>query len=68
MSKKSVPSQGEKFKQAAREAEADMTEADFKRSLKKVAQSNIKHASDCAVHNAPALEPGPCDCGATTPR
>ncbi len=22
-----------------------------------------KHASDCAVHNAPALEPGPCDCG-----
>ncbi len=21
------------------------------------------HASDCAVHNAPALEVGPCDCG-----
>lgn len=20
------------------------------------------HASDCAMHNAPALEPGPCDC------
>jgi hypothetical protein len=23
------------------------------------------HASDCALHNAPASEPGPCDCGAT---
>jgi len=21
------------------------------------------HWSDCAVHNAPAYEPGPCDCG-----
>jgi hypothetical protein len=26
------------------------------------------HASDCAVHNAPATEPGPCDCGATQGR
>ena len=26
--------------------------------------SEIQHASDCAVHNAPAMEPGPCDCGA----
>lgn len=25
----------------------------------------IKHASDCAVHSAPAVAPGPCDCGAT---
>ena len=24
----------------------------------------IKHVSDCAVHNGPAYEPGPCDCGA----
>jgi hypothetical protein len=23
------------------------------------------HASDCATHNAPAMEPGPCDCGAS---
>ena len=22
------------------------------------------HASDCAVHNAPAYPPAPCDCGA----
>lgn len=21
------------------------------------------HASDCAMHNGPALPPGPCDCG-----
>lgn len=21
------------------------------------------HASDCAMHNGPALDPGPCDCG-----
>ena len=27
--------------------------------------SDIVHASDCAVHRAPAYEPGPCDCGAT---
>lgn len=26
----------------------------------------LRHASDCAVHNAPAFEPGPCDCGAST--
>ena len=24
----------------------------------------ITHKSDCATHNAPAMEPGPCDCGA----
>ncbi|MBS4074573.1 hypothetical protein KGY14_05140 [Ameyamaea chiangmaiensis] len=23
----------------------------------------MKHWSDCAVHNGPAMEPGPCDCG-----
>jgi len=22
------------------------------------------HWSDCAIYNAPAMEPGPCDCGA----
>jgi hypothetical protein len=31
-----------------------------------VAQSCCDHASDCAVHNAPALPVGPCDCGVTT--
>lgn len=24
----------------------------------------MSHTSDCAVHNAPAFAPGPCDCGA----
>lgn len=24
----------------------------------------VEHASDCALHNAPALPVGPCDCGA----
>lgn len=23
----------------------------------------MAHASDCALHNAPAFEPGDCDCG-----
>lgn len=27
----------------------------------------VLHASDCAVHNAPALPVGPCDCGAEPP-
>jgi len=26
----------------------------------------VVHASDCAMHNAPALPPGPCTCGAAT--
>ena len=24
----------------------------------------IIHASDCATHNGPVMEPGPCSCGA----
>lgn len=27
---------------------------------------HLIHASDCAVHNEPALPAGPCDCGAET--
>ena len=23
----------------------------------------MRHASDCAIHSAPAYAPGPCDCG-----
>ena len=26
-------------------------------------QKRLAHASDCAVHNAPAYEPGACNCG-----
>jgi len=25
---------------------------------------NLRHDSDCAVYNAPAYDPKPCDCGA----
>jgi len=32
------------------------------------AQPETQHASDCAVHNEPAMPAGPCDCGATTGR
>ena len=28
----------------------------------------VLHASGCALHNGPALEPGPCDCGALKAR
>lgn len=28
------------------------------------ARGEVRHASDCAVHNAPALPVGPCNCGA----
>lgn len=31
----------------------------------KKAQPEAVHASDCAVHNGPALKAGSCDCGAT---
>lgn len=57
-------SQIDKFKDAAREAHCNMDEKAFDEVLEKVAQSKT-HASDCALHNGPALEPGPCDCGAT---
>jgi len=30
----------------------------------KSASREIVHASDCAIHNGPALPPGPCNCGA----
>ena len=56
-------SQLEKFKEAARESDCDTDEKVFASALRVVAQSKAKHASDCAVYNAPAMEPGPCDCG-----
>lgn len=28
--------------------------------------ATVIHDSDCAIHNAPALPAGPCDCGATS--
>lgn len=32
------------------------------------AAQEVQHDSDCAVHNAPALPVGPCDCGARRSR
>ncbi len=32
------------------------------RSVRQIVLDVEGHASDCAVHNAPALPPGPCDC------
>jgi hypothetical protein len=59
----------EKFKRAARELETDDSEEHFNEKLGKIARAKpearaIVHASDCAVNNAPAMPPGPCNCGA----
>ena len=57
--------QAEKFQKAARDLGTDQSEKAFDAVVKKIAMS-ARHASDCAVNAAPALEPGPCDCGAIT--
>lgn len=62
--------QPDKFKALARELECDESEEAFDRALRVVGapEARIEHVSDCATHNAPAYEAGPCDCGATAPR
>lgn len=61
--------QHERFKETAREHEADESGKAFESAFKKIVPPRRKaqpktHASDCAIYNAPASEPGPCDCGA----
>lgn len=64
--------QHERFKEAAREHGADKNAEAFERAFGKIVPpkkpqskaSAVTHASDCAIYNAPAIEPGPCDCGA----
>ena len=61
--------QVDKLKQAARDLEADDSEIHFNDKLSKIARARpevraVVHASDCAVNNAPAMPPGPCNCGA----
>ena len=65
--------QRERFIEAARKLETDDDPEAFKRRLKKLVEApppksikerQSKHASDCAVHNGPAMPAGPCDCGA----
>lgn len=34
------------------------------RDLQRQVRERLTHLSDCALHNAPAFEPGSCDCGA----
>lgn len=61
-----VASQSDCFIETARQLGADGDEAAFKEKLATIARQRPKaaHASDCAMHNAPAYEPGPCTCGA----
>ena len=59
--------QHKRFKDTARNLECDESGESFERALRTVAQQpkakTAVHASDCALHNAPAFEPGACDCG-----
>jgi hypothetical protein len=62
-------SQIDKFKAAAVQLETDESEKHFNEKLSKMARAApragaVVHASDCAIHNAPAMPPGPCTCGA----
>ena len=70
-----MSTQSKKFVEAARDAGASEDEGVFERVLsgiakapppKSVQKRKVIHASDCAVHNGPAYEAGPCDCGAET--
>lgn len=63
--------QHQRFITAARALGADEDEAAFKAKLAAIARQTvfaegIQHASDCAVHNAPAYPPGRCTCGVAT--
>lgn len=75
MPKKKTPDedpekQHERFKETAREHGADESGKAFEKAFGKIVPTKPKtaqpkaHASDCAIYNAPASEPGPCDCGA----
>ena len=60
--------QVEKFVEAARTLGCDETEGQLDAVMKQLGTTSkasvIAHASDCAIHNGPALEAGECDCGA----
>ena len=59
-------SQADKFREAAREHETDQSEEAFNTILRTIGPRGVRHASDCAVYNAPAMKPGRCDCGAVS--
>jgi hypothetical protein len=67
--KKDEKEQAAAFRKAARELGCDDDEERFQGVLKKLGRQKgearaVVHASDCAVHDAPAYEAGPCNCGA----
>jgi len=47
------------------EARVEELEAQLKitHKLVEALRGSVRHYSDCALHNAPAYDPGPCDCG-----
>lgn len=58
-------SHSQRFIDLTDQSGADGNEDASDEKLKRIAQKKkIQHASDCAVHNAPAMEPGRCTCGA----
>lgn len=59
-------SQIDRFKEAAKKIEADESDDALDKVMKKLdlKKPEVTHLSDCAMHNAPALKPGPCTCGA----
>jgi hypothetical protein len=68
MEKRKRPSADEqlkRFDEMSRKLGCDEDDATFDKNLKKIASAKpVIHASDCAVHDAPAYEPGRCTCGA----
>ena len=55
----------ERFKRAMNEAEGRAITEAHSGMLCSVCHGASQHTSDCALHNAPALPVGPCDCGAS---
>jgi hypothetical protein len=65
MSQADQKSQAARFREAASELGADESEDALDQAMGALdlsKRSEAQHASDCAVHNAPAFPPGECDC------
>jgi len=69
--------QRDRFIAAARDLGADEDRGAFRERLKRLVAAppnratprNLsEHDSDCAVHNGPAFEAGPCDCSLSKSR
>ena len=62
---KDAEEQRRRFMEAARQIGTDDDPEAFKlrlAQLVKAPATAVGHDSDCAVHNGPAYEAGPCDC------